>query len=111
MPPLWAISIDLSKPFAADVYRDVVNHFDKVRPRSRETTPSDGPPHKFHMSPPLGDNPNVPQSINLGLPGPSRELSSNRSTSNTGSNKSPGSHRSDAQRSQHDSVLHTFGLQ
>ena len=77
-----------------------------VRPRSRETIPSDGPPHKFHMLPPLGDNQNVSQSINLGLPGPSGEPNSNRSSSNTGSNDSPGSHRSNAESSQHDSVTH-----
>ena len=77
-----------------------------VRPRSRETTPSDGPPHKFHMLPPLVDNQNVSQSINLGLPGPSGEPNSDRSSSNTGSNDSPGSHRSVAQSSQHDSVSH-----
>ena len=52
------------------------------------------------------DNQNVSQSINLGLPGPSGEPNSDRSSSNTGSNDSPGSHRSVAQSSQHDSVSH-----
>ena len=54
-----------------------------VRPPSRETTPSDGPPHKFYMLPPLVDNQNVSQSINLGLPGPTGEPNSDRSSSNT----------------------------
>ena len=80
-----------------------------VQTRSRESIPFDGPPHKFHMLPPLGDKLNecfTEYSIHLGLPGPSGKPKSDRNSSNTGSNDSPGSHRSDAQSAQHDNVSH-----
>ena len=44
-------------PKAPQAERDV------VRPGGRETTPSDGPPHKLHALPRLGGNQNVSQMV------------------------------------------------